>query len=110
VKYLLDFVSKYGFAPFAYWRIVVGTVGLIGLFVYTPPSSNTAATETPSLNAEKMLEEALDEPASDEINFQAAAPLKPSSSSNQVEAETTIQKHRRHPDWQLGKKSDPFSR
>lgn len=32
VKYLLDFVSRHGFAPFAYWRILVGTAGLIGLF------------------------------------------------------------------------------
>ncbi len=28
VRYLLDFVSKHGFAPFAYWRILVGLVGL----------------------------------------------------------------------------------
>lgn len=34
VKYLLDFVSKHGFAPFAYWRIAVGTLGLIGLFAF----------------------------------------------------------------------------
>ncbi|KAA0968125.1 undecaprenyl-diphosphate phosphatase [Aureimonas fodinaquatilis] len=32
VKYLLDFVSRHGFAPFAYWRIFVGTVGLIALY------------------------------------------------------------------------------
>ena len=34
VRSLLDFVSKRGYAPFAYWRIVVGTLGLIGLYVY----------------------------------------------------------------------------
>jgi undecaprenyl-diphosphatase len=28
VRYLLDFVSRYGFAPFAWWRIVVGGIGL----------------------------------------------------------------------------------
>jgi undecaprenyl-diphosphatase len=28
VRFLLDFVSKRGFAPFAWWRIVVGVVGL----------------------------------------------------------------------------------
>lgn len=33
VKYLLDFVSKHGFAPFAYWRIFIGTIGLIGLYL-----------------------------------------------------------------------------
>lgn len=31
VKFLLDFVSKRGFAPFAWWRIVVGVVGIAGL-------------------------------------------------------------------------------
>lgn len=29
VKLLLDFVSRHGFAPFAWWRIVVGAVGLV---------------------------------------------------------------------------------
>lgn len=28
VRYLLDFVSKHGFAPFAWWRILVGGLGL----------------------------------------------------------------------------------
>ncbi len=32
VKYLLDFVTKHGFAPFAYWRILVGSAGLAGLY------------------------------------------------------------------------------
>ena len=31
VKGLLDYVSRHGFALFAWWRIVVGAVGLIGL-------------------------------------------------------------------------------
>lgn len=34
VRSLLDFVSSRGFAPFAYWRILVGTAGLIGLLVF----------------------------------------------------------------------------
>lgn len=33
VRYLLDFVSKHGFAPFAWWRIVVGGLGLGALMV-----------------------------------------------------------------------------
>ena len=33
VRYLLDFVSRHGFAPFAYWRIVVGGMGLGALAV-----------------------------------------------------------------------------
>ena len=31
VRYLLDYVSRHGFALFAWWRIIVGTLGLIGL-------------------------------------------------------------------------------
>lgn len=34
VKKLLDFVSNYGFTPFAWWRIVVGCFGLAAYFVY----------------------------------------------------------------------------
>lgn len=33
VKYLLDYVAKHGFSLFAWWRIVVGTAGLIGLYL-----------------------------------------------------------------------------
>lgn len=32
VRSLLTFVSRRGYAPFAWWRIVVGTLGLIGLY------------------------------------------------------------------------------
>lgn len=32
VKTLLHYVTKYGFAPFAFWRIGVGIVGLCGIF------------------------------------------------------------------------------
>ena len=32
VRFLLDFVSKHGFAPFAWWRIAVGTLGLVLLW------------------------------------------------------------------------------
>ncbi|HEV7290831.1 MAG TPA: undecaprenyl-diphosphate phosphatase [Devosia sp.] len=34
VRYLLDFVSRHGFAPFAWWRILVGGGGLIALRVF----------------------------------------------------------------------------
>jgi undecaprenyl-diphosphatase len=34
VKYLLDFVSRHGFAPFAWWRIIVGGAGLIAIFFF----------------------------------------------------------------------------
>jgi undecaprenyl-diphosphatase len=33
VRYLLEFVSRYGFAPFAWWRIAVGGLGLGALLV-----------------------------------------------------------------------------
>jgi undecaprenyl-diphosphatase len=33
VRYLLDFVSRHGFAPFAWWRILIGGAGLGALFV-----------------------------------------------------------------------------
>ncbi len=34
VRALLDFVSRRGYAPFAYWRLLVGSVGLIALLVW----------------------------------------------------------------------------
>lgn len=33
VRSLLDFVSRHGFAPFAWWRIAVGAAGLVGLWI-----------------------------------------------------------------------------
>jgi undecaprenyl-diphosphatase len=33
VRYLLEFVSRHGFAPFAWWRIVVGGLGLGALLI-----------------------------------------------------------------------------
>jgi undecaprenyl-diphosphatase len=33
VRYLLDFVSRHGFAPFAWWRIFIGGMGLGALAV-----------------------------------------------------------------------------
>jgi len=33
VRSLLAFVSRRGYAPFAWWRIIVGTAGLVGLYV-----------------------------------------------------------------------------
>jgi len=34
VRQLLDFVSKRGYAPFAWWRLIVGVLGLIGLLIW----------------------------------------------------------------------------
>lgn len=34
VRFLLDFVAVRGYAPFAYWRLIVGTLGLVSLLVW----------------------------------------------------------------------------
>jgi undecaprenyl-diphosphatase len=34
VRSLLDYVSRHGYAPFAWWRIVAGSAGLAGLLVF----------------------------------------------------------------------------
>ncbi len=34
VRGLLDFVSRRGYAPFAWWRIAVGTAGILGLLIF----------------------------------------------------------------------------
>ncbi len=34
VRYLLDYVSRYGFGLFAWWRIIVGAAGLAGLYAF----------------------------------------------------------------------------
>jgi undecaprenyl-diphosphatase len=33
VRSLLNFISSRGYAPFAYWRIVVGAIGLAALLI-----------------------------------------------------------------------------
>lgn len=42
VRGFLGFVSRHGFAPFAWWRIAVGTVGLVAAFVIGSPTPETA--------------------------------------------------------------------
>lgn len=34
VRTLVDFVGRYGFAPFAFWRIWVGGIGLLAMWLY----------------------------------------------------------------------------
>jgi undecaprenyl-diphosphatase len=34
VKYALDFIGRHGFAPFAWWRIAVGALGLGALVAF----------------------------------------------------------------------------
>ena len=33
VRYLLDYISSHGFGLFAWWRIIVGSVGMVGLYL-----------------------------------------------------------------------------
>lgn len=98
VKYLLDFVSKHGFAPFAYWRIFIGIAGLVGLLVYTPPAQKTVAAE----RGDSLLVEALVETDIDQIKTGSIPVPKP--------AITVISKKRRDPEWPIGTKGDRLSR
>lgn len=34
VRFLVNFVGQYGFTPFAFWRIFVGSVGLLAIWLY----------------------------------------------------------------------------
>lgn len=45
VRYLLDFVSRHGFAPFAWWRIVVGLAGIAGLLLFSQPDPQDKVQE-----------------------------------------------------------------
>ncbi|WP_117193074.1 undecaprenyl-diphosphate phosphatase [Rhizobium terrae] len=43
VRSLLDFVSSRGYAPFAYWRIAIGVLGLLALIFWRPAVPGIAA-------------------------------------------------------------------
>lgn len=34
VRYLLDYVSRHGFAIFAWWRLIIGSAGMAALLVW----------------------------------------------------------------------------
>ena len=34
VRYLLDYVSRHGYALFGWWRLVVGALGLVALYIW----------------------------------------------------------------------------
>jgi undecaprenyl-diphosphatase len=50
VRSLLDFVGRHGFAPFAWWRIAVGTIGLAALFLLggNGPETATVGLDRPA--------------------------------------------------------------
>ncbi|MER0237234.1 undecaprenyl-diphosphate phosphatase [Fulvimarina sp. MAC8] len=56
VRKLLDFVSRHGFAPFAYWRIVVGILGIVLIFAFAP--DETVAPEAGGAGDGYAIEEA----------------------------------------------------
>jgi undecaprenyl-diphosphatase len=47
VKLFLEIVSRHGFAPFAWWRIAVGTIGLL-MIAFVPPGHLSTRAEGPS--------------------------------------------------------------
>ena len=47
VRFVLDYISKHGFALFAWWRIVVGTLGLAGLLLLAPADDKATALSVP---------------------------------------------------------------
>ena len=48
VRTLLDFVSRHGFAPFAWWRILVGTVGILVILLVSPTTPVVPTTVDPA--------------------------------------------------------------
>jgi len=48
VRFLLDFVSRHGFAVFAWWRISVGLVGMVLLLALPAEDGGEAATPVPA--------------------------------------------------------------
>jgi undecaprenyl-diphosphatase len=51
VRSLLDFVSRHGFAPFGWWRILVGAVGIVVLALFNGPPAATTSTASGGLTA-----------------------------------------------------------
>ena len=83
VRTLLDFVSRHGFAPFAWWRIGVGTLGMV-LLLATGPA--TGESRPASLDAEAVSEHPLS--VDDILRSEAPAADHPASGkSERVTAE-----------------------
>ena len=46
VRRFLGFVGRYGFAPFAYWRILVGLAGLVAVIFFSADAPRTAVASS----------------------------------------------------------------
>jgi undecaprenyl-diphosphatase len=49
VKLFLEIVSRYGFAPFAWYRIVAGVLGLVAIYTLPAPHPAAAMLERPAI-------------------------------------------------------------
>jgi undecaprenyl-diphosphatase len=49
VKLFLEIVSRFGFAPFAWYRIVAGVLGLVAIYTLPAPHPHAAVVERPAL-------------------------------------------------------------
>jgi undecaprenyl-diphosphatase len=56
VRTFLSFVSRYGFAPFAYWRIAVGVLGLIAVVFFAADRQPVATASALPLDGPRAIE------------------------------------------------------
>jgi len=67
VRRLLDFVSRHGFAPFAWWRIAVGAVGLVLIALYGNGAPEASAEASGARSGGALALELAAGPVADEI-------------------------------------------
>ena len=61
VRVFLGFVSRHGFAPFGWWRIGVGILGLIAVFFLSSPAPTLSDPNAPAVTAPEVPETAAPE-------------------------------------------------
>ncbi len=62
VRVFLGFVSRHGFAPFGWWRIGVGVLGLIAAIFFSSPAPTLTDPDAPAITAPEVPEAAAPEP------------------------------------------------